>query len=252
MESTGVGDRIYRTLKYQEIGHCRVLDVASDPGSEEIDSRLSEITELCNLLAWDEAARVVVLAFDGEISGTPARRSIERPSLVAPVGGLKLPVIAAIRGNAAGLGLELALACDIRIGTEGARFGFPQIGDSCIPSEGGTQRLPRLIGQGRALQMILTGELIDATEANRIGLVHRVVSPDALMDCAMQLALEMAEKSPLSLSYAKEALYGGSDLTLDQGLKLELDLYLHLFTTLDRTKGITAFKEKKKPKFEGI
>jgi enoyl-CoA hydratase len=252
MESVGVDDRVYRTLKYQEIGHCRVLDIAADSDSEEIDSRSSEIREVCDLLAWDEAARVVVLAFDGEASGTVMRRSIEGPSLVAPVADLKLPVIAAVRGNATGLGLELALACDIRIGTDDAHFGFPQIGDGCIPSEGGTQRLPRLIGQGKALQMILTGEMIDAREASRIGLIHRAVSPDALMDCAMQLALEMAEKSPLSLSYAKEALYGGRDLTLDQGLKLELDLYLHLFTTSDRVAGITAFKEKKKPKFEGI
>jgi enoyl-CoA hydratase len=247
-----VGDRVYKTLKYQEIGHCRILDIAADPNDEAIDSRFTEIEELCDRIAWDEAARVVVLVFDGEIRGVILRSSIEGSSLASLMAGLKLPVIAAIRGNATGIGLELALACDIRIGTENARFGFPGINDGCIPSDGGTQRLPRLIGQGKALQMILTGESIDAREACRIGLIHRVVSSGALISSAMQLAQEMAEKSPLSLSYAKEALYGGRDLTLDQGLKMELDLYLHLFTTSDRSEGITAFKEKKKPKFEGI
>ena len=99
--------------------------------------------------------------------------------------------------------------------------------------------------------MILTGELIDAAEALRIGLINRVVPPTGLMETAMRLAREMASKSPLAMSYVKEALYHGMDLTLDQGLRMELDLYLLLFTTRDRTEGITAFKEKRTPTFEG-
>ena len=244
--------QVYKTLAYQEIGHCRVLDISAGLKGEAAESLFAEIEDLYDRIAWDESARVVVLAFDGKIDGAIRRASSEGFSLVTSVAGIRQPVIAAIRNDATGLGLELALACDIRFGTENARFGFPQIRDGVIPSNGGTQRLPRLIGQGKALQMILTGELIDAAEASRMGLMNRVVAPDALMDAAIQLAQEMAEKSPLSLSYAKEALYGGGDLTLDQGLKMEMDLYLHLFTTSDRTEGITAFREKKKPKFEGV
>jgi enoyl-CoA hydratase/carnithine racemase len=120
-----------------------------------------------------------------------------------------------------------------------------------LPSDGGTQRLPRLVGQGKALELILTGRLIDAVEAERIGLVHRLVAAEALRSSAMDIALEMASKSPLSLRYAKEAVYGGMDLTLNQGVKMEMDLYLLLFSTRDRVEGITAFKEKRKPRFEG-
>ena len=244
--------RVLKTLAYQAVGHCRILDIASDLNGESAESLYTEVEDLCDRIAWDESASVVVLAFDGEMDCAIERISYEGFSLVASVAGLKQPVIAAIRKNVIGIGLELALACDIRFGIENARFGFPQIREGVIPANGGTQRLPRLIGQGRALQMILTGELIDAGAAYRAGLIHRVVVSDALMNSVMQLAQEMAEKSPLSLSYAKEALYAGGDLTLDQGLKMELDLYLHLFTTEDRTEGITAFKEKRKPKFGGV
>ena len=100
--------------------------------------------------------------------------------------------------------------------------------------------------------MILTGEPIDAQEAFRVGLINRIVSPESLMDIASGMARDMAEKSPLSLSYAKEALHKGMDLTLDQGIGMELDLYLHLFSTADRIEGIEAYKEKRKPKFEGV
>ncbi len=244
-------ERVYRTLTYKEIGHCRVLEIAADLEGEAAEALPAEVAELCDCIAWDEAARVMLLVFSGKLNDR-FHSGLDAEYLpVSSVAELKQPVIAAIRGDALGFGLELALACDIRLGTEDARFGFPQIRKGSIPGNGGTQRLPRLIGQGRALQMILTGELIDAAEACRVGLLHRAVAPSALMNTAVQMAQEMAEKSPLSLSYAKEALYGGMDLTLDQGIKMEMDLYLHLFTTSDRTEGITAFKENKKPKFEG-
>ena len=173
------------------------------------------------------------------------------PTIVESVAGLKVPVIGAIKGDAVGIGLELALACDIRIGTAGARLGLPAVRAGSIPSSGGTQRLPRLVGYARAMEMVLTGALIDGTEAEAIGLLNRLVAPDELMNSATTLAQEMASKSPLALAYVKEALHKGMDLTLDQGMRMELDLYLLLFSTSDRVEGITAFKEKRKPRFVG-
>jgi enoyl-CoA hydratase len=251
-----MADQFYRTLRYEEKGHCRAISLFSETDDEAAAFQISELSEICDRITYDETARVVVIVFDGTVcerTSTPAvwGAGLERSSLVEPVARLKKPVIAAIAGDATGLGLELALACDIRIGTEDGRFGFPQIKEGRIPSHGGTQRMPRLIGHARALQMILTGELIDAVEAKQAGLLNRTVSSAALIGTAMEMARDMAEKSPLSLGYAKEALYKSRDLTLDQGLSMELDLYLLLFNTSDRTEGITAFKEKRKPEFEG-
>jgi enoyl-CoA hydratase/carnithine racemase len=219
----------------QKRKHCLIADLASIQAE-------SEVADLWEQLAWDEETRVVVFAFEGGMEN----------SYSGHVCQLKQPVIAAIKGDALGPGLELALACDIRIGTESSRFGLPQILEGCIPSGGGTQRLPRLIGPAKAMEMILTGDPIDAGEACRIGLLNRVVAKEDLMSTAISMAEEMAQKSPLSLSYAKEALYSGMDLTLEQGLQMEMDLYLLLFSTQDRTEGITAFKEKRKPQFKGI
>lgn len=232
-------------LTYREVGYCRVIEfgaTACEPVA---------LAELCDSIAWDEEARVVLLAY-GELDDRfQTAPETAREFLIEPVARLKQPVIAAMHGDAVGIGLELGLACDFRIATENARFGLSQIRQNRIPSSGGTQRLPRLVGQGKAIQMILTGELIDAAEACRIGLINRIVKPESLMKAAMELAEEMAGKSPLACSYAKEALYRGSDLSLDQGLTTELDLYLLLFSTSDRTEGITAFKEKRKPDFKG-
>ncbi len=215
----------------------------------------NELEDLCAEVNWDDETRVVVLAYPGKIFDSTVEGTewgeVEQASLVAPVAQLKQPVIAAIEGDAMGIGLELALACDIRIGTEDARFGLPQICGGLIPSAGGTQRLPRLIGPGKAMEMILTGARVDAREARRIGLIHRVVPGPELMDTAATLAADMAERSPLAMGCVKEALHSGLDLTIDQGMRMELDLYLLLFTTRDRIEGITAFKEKRKPDFEG-
>jgi enoyl-CoA hydratase/carnithine racemase len=253
-----VADPIYSTLKYQEVGYCRFIDLdfrvsASLHEMEDAAAmRFAELAEACDRIAWNEQSRIVVLHLRGDLKEPCPHSDRKQASLVEPLARLKQPVIAAIGGDAIGIGLELALACDIRIANENARFGFPQIREGQIPSNGGTQRLPRLIGQAKATEMILTGELIDAVDARRIGLIHRIVSSDALIAAATDLAKEMSEKSPLSLSYAKEALYSAGDMTLDQGLNKEMDLYLLLFSTSDRIEGLTAFKEKRKPQFNGI
>jgi enoyl-CoA hydratase/carnithine racemase len=214
----------------------------------------SEFAALCEEVVWENEVRAVVLVFDGPGLVAMSPESLQSgtvPSLSETVGSLRQPVIAAIRGDATGPGLELALACDIRLGTEGARFGLPAVAEGSIPSSGGTQRLPRLIGQGKALEMLLTGSVIDAREALRVGLLNRIVAPGDLVARANALAFDIALKSPLAVAYVKEALHKGMDLTLEQGMRMELDLYLLLFGTNDRVEGIRAFQEKRTPFFEG-
>lgn len=214
----------------------------------------SDLSALCEWITWMEDIRIIVLSFGGEMSyrDTPSEEGVSEPvGFVEPVAALKQPVIAVLQGNILGPWLELALACDLRIATQGACFGLSQVTEGHIPSNGGTQRLPRLIGQNRAMQMILTGESVDADEAQRIGLINRVIEPESIMAASRDMAREMSTKSPVALSYAKEALYSGRDLTLEQGLSKELDLYLQLFSTQDRTEGITAFREKRTPEFKG-
>jgi enoyl-CoA hydratase/carnithine racemase len=172
-------------------------------------------------------------------------------SIAEPITKLDKPIIIAMDGNVIGQGLELALACDIRIAAEKSCFGFPQIKAGLIPWDGGTQRLTRLVGKGKALEMILTGESIDVQEAHRIGLISKIVPSGQLMTTVSEMAQEMASKAPIALRYTKEAISKGMEMTLEQGLLLEADLYLLLHTTKDRTEGIQAFREKKIPKFEG-
>ena len=161
------------------------------------------------------------------------------------------PIIAAIRGFALGGGLELALACDIRIAAEDAQLGLTEVNLGIIPGGGGTQRLPRVVGRGKALEMILTGARMSADEALRIGLVERVVPVALLIPAALALARAMADKAPIALRYAKEAVVSGLQMSLADGLRLENDLSTLLRTTEDRAEGARAFVEKRKPKWSG-
>jgi enoyl-CoA hydratase len=161
------------------------------------------------------------------------------------------PIIAAIRGVALGGGLELALACDIRIAADDALLGLTEINLAIIPGGGGTQRLPRLIGRGKALEMILTGTRIGAAEALRLGLVERVVPAGDVLTEAFALARDLAGKSPIALRYAKEAVVKGLQLPLADGIRLENDLSTLLRTTEDRVEGARAFLEKRPPNWKG-
>jgi enoyl-CoA hydratase len=161
------------------------------------------------------------------------------------------PLIAAIRGYAFGGGLELALACDIRLASEDAQLGLTEINLAIIPGGGGTQRLPRLVGRGKALEMILTGARISAAEALRIGLVERVVPAAEVLGQARDLARTLAAKAPVALRYAKEAVVKGLALPLADGLRLEQDLSTLLRTTEDRVEGAKAFLEKRAPRWMG-
>ena len=161
------------------------------------------------------------------------------------------PIIAAIRGIALGGGLELALACDLRIAGDDALLGLTEVNLAIIPGGGGTHRLPRLVGRGKALEMILTGQRIGAAEALRIGLVERVVPADEVLTAARDLARELAGRAPVAMRYAKEAVVKGLGMSLDDGLRLEGDLSTLLRTTEDRLEGARAFLEKRTPNWKG-
>jgi len=161
------------------------------------------------------------------------------------------PLIAAINGFCLGGGCELALACDIRIASERARFGQPEVNLGIMPGGGGTQRLARLVGLGHTYKMVYTGEIINASEALRIGLVEEVVPPERLMDRARELAGAIAKKSPVALQLIKEAIRASVRTPLGEGLRLETALLGLAFSSADKEEGVRAFLEKREPKFEG-
>ncbi len=228
-----------------------------------IDEQLArEIESLCHRINQDDDIYVVTVTGAGDTfckgsqleppvrAGAPVDSTLKYCAAAA-IAGIDRPVIAAIDGDALGEGLELALACDIRIASEKSRFGLPQVSAGLIPQDGGTQRLPRIVGKAKALELILTAETVSAQEAVEMGLVNKVVSAEQLAAEVESLAKTMASKGPIALRYIKEAVNQGLDLTLEQGLRLEADLYFLLHTTADRQEGVKAFLEKRPPGFQG-
>jgi enoyl-CoA hydratase len=161
------------------------------------------------------------------------------------------PVIAMINGFCLGGGLELALACDIRIASDNAKLGQPEINLGIIPGGGGTQRLTRLVGEGKAMEIILTGDAIDAAHAKEIGLVNQVVAAADLRNTVLGLAARIAEKSPIALRMAKDAVKSAARMNLREGLEREMDLFSLTFGSEDKAEGVRAFLEKRKPDFKG-
>ena len=211
-----------------------------------------ELAAACQQINQDDNIYVVVVTGAGDKAFCAGSEPTSpEASAAAAIASIDRPVIAAINGNALGAGLELALACDLRLAAKRARFGLPQVARGRIPADGGTQRLPRIVGKGKALELILSAATIDAEEALAIGLVNKVVAAAELADEAEELARAVAGKGPVALRYAKEAVNKGLDLTLEHGLRLEADLYFLLHTTADRTEGITSFREKRPPRFQG-
>ncbi len=218
-----------------------------------------ELAEICAEINGDGDIYLAVITGAGEAFCSGAEQSafagyaglLSGCSPAEAVAGIDCPTLAVINGEAVGEGLELALACDLRIASDNARFGLPQITGGRIPLDGGTQRLPRIVGKGKALEMVLTGEIIDAGTAVEIGLVSKVVAHGSLMAEADALAANLRSKAPFALRYCKEAVNKGLDLTLEQGLRLEADLYFLLHTTADRTEGIQSFLQKRPPEYQG-
>jgi len=211
---------------------------------------VEELEGICDKINQDSSIYVVILTGSGSVfcAGAEGGNPVGAAAAIARVCP---PVIAAINGDALGPGLELALAGDIRLAAGHARLGLPQVASGLIPVDGGTQRLARIVGRGKALELTLTASIITASEALEIGLVSKVVPGEKLMADAETLALDLASKAPVALRFIKETVNKGLDLTLDQGLRLEADLYFLLHTTADRTEGVTAFLQKRPPRFTG-
>jgi enoyl-CoA hydratase len=212
----------------------------------------------------DDAIRAVILTGSGE-KAFVAGADIAELSKMGPMDGVQVsregqetfrmlerlpkPVIAAVNGFALGGGLELAMACHIRVASSKAKFGLPEVKLGIIPGYGGTIRLPRLVGRGRAIELMLTGDMIDAAEAYRIGLVNRVEEPDALLDAARAMARKMVANGPVAIALALEAVDRGMSTTIDDAQLLESRLFGLLASTDDMREGMQAFLEKRKAEF---
>jgi len=231
-------------------------------GNEINEGMASKLRETCERVGRDSEIRAVIITGDGDTfcAGTDMPSEKTASDLGAAVHSLRVsgaiaaiekPVIAAINGDALDQGLELALACDLRIASSCSTFALTHLSNGLIPWDGGTQRLPRLIGHGRAMEMILTCRSADAQEALDMGMVTRVVSPERVLDYAREAASTIAGHGPVAARYLKEALLKGLDMTVDQGLRLEADLNIILQSTTDRAEGIRSFLERRTPEYRG-
>ena len=231
-----------------------------------------EIIDACEQLRRDPLVKVVIFTGAGEKAFCTGldlkerakeldettffdkRRARNQPGVHShhqAVAAIDKPTIAAVRGWTVAGGLELALACDIRVAAEDAKLGMMEVRRGRLGGAGGTQRLPRLIGVAKALEICLTGEPVDAAEAYRVGLVNRVVPPDQLISTAEEIAKKMCLGAPLSLIAIKESITKGVELPLEEGFKLESDLAMLLSNTEDQKEGSRAFAEKRPPQWKG-
>jgi len=230
------------------------------------DDVIVELAEAALALRADDAVRGVVVTGAGakafvagadiaELSGQGAldgrERALRGQAAFAAFETMGKPVVAAVNGFALGGGCELAMACHVRIASENAKFGQPEVKLGLTPGFGGTQRLPRLIGKGRALHLLLTGETIDAAEALRIGLVTKVVPQDQLLAEAEKLLRTVLANGPVAVALTSEAVNQGFDMTLEEGLQLEANVFGLVSATEDMREGTRAFLEKRPAHFEG-
>ena len=232
-----------------------------------IDAETADgLNDVCSAVSQDDSVRLFVIAGSGGVfsagrtsppqnllaeGGPELARWLSRMQAASAVADLTIPVVAVIEGDAFDHGLELALAADIRIASEDARFALNDLANGAFPWDGGTQRLPRLVGPAWARDMIFTGRVVPAAEALEIGLVNRVAAKEEIWAQVDQLTESIVARAPIAAGYAKEAVKKGMDLALPQGLRLEADLNMLLYGTDDRAEGIESFLERRRPEFKG-
>jgi enoyl-CoA hydratase/carnithine racemase len=233
------------------------MTLARPASGNRLDAELlGALAEACAAAEGDDGVRVVVLAAEGRAFSLGLPRGCRWPERLWPDGmgalaGLGKPVVAAIRGDAVGWGFSLALACDLRIASTAAALVLPELGRGYLPGGGATQRLPRVVGTARAMEMVLLGARLPAATAVAWGLVSAAVPPARLGATVEETARALAAKGPLALRLGKEAVTRALDLPLADGIRLEHDLYVLLQTTADRRAGVRAFLAHRKPRFGG-
>ena len=255
----------YETLVYRKKGVTAEITLNRPQQKNALNEVMTgELSGLLQDIAVDDGVRVVIITGGKDFFAAGADIKListinspikayefSRSNPMYEIERLEKPVIAAISGLALGGGLELALASDLRIATETAVFGQPEINLGIIPGAGGTQRLPRIVGLTKAKEMLFTGEMIDAQEAYRIGLVNKVVPVEALEDEARKLANKIAAKPAMAVRVTKMAVNAGMNIDLESALRFESQSFGLLFSTHDQKEGVQAFIEKRKPVFKG-
>jgi enoyl-CoA hydratase len=256
----------YETLIVERRGAVALLTINRPEKRNALNAAVRrELTSAVEELSADAPVRVIVLTGAGEkafVAGADIAEFAQRTPLEQrdamtgsrvfdAIAACPKPTVAMINGFALGGGCELAMACDMRVASDGARLGQPEVNLGIIPGGGGTQRLPRLVGTGQALRLILSGELIDAAEALRIGLVDVVHPAAELRERTMELAERIAAKSPVALRMAKDAVRASTEMPLGAGLAYETELFITCFASEDKREGVEAFLEKRAPEFPG-
>jgi len=256
----------YETITIEKRGAVAILTINRPDKLNALNKQVhSEAVQALNELENDDDVRVLVITGSGEksfVAGadigefkdeTPIsqRSKFTQSTLFNSIDSFPKPVIAMVNGFCLGGGNELALACDLRVCSQNAKFSQPEINLGLIPGGGGTQRLTRLIGEGRSMEIMLTGDMIDAETAHKFGLVNHVYPAGELEAGTMELANKIAEKAPIAVRLAKEAVKFASRSNLDEGLRCEVDLFALCFSTEDKQEGVSAFLEKRKPIFKG-
>lgn len=225
---------------------------------------IRELEDAVRKFSENDTIAIIIITGEGKsfVSGSDISRLAKMDSLAAReysytgqrvlsfIENIEKPVIAAVNGYALGSGCEIAMACDMRVASEKAKFGQPEVKLGLIPGHAGTQRLARLVGLGKAKELIFTGELIDAHEAQRIGLVNRVVPPDKLMEETKAIAQKIIEVGPTAVRLAKTVLNRGIDANLTTANSYEMEVFSMLFSTSEAKEGMKAFLEKRKPKWK--